>query len=288
MTTPASGKNRWFQLGLLSAGAAAPLIARWRSLRAAEQAEALRSQASARWSGWSDAISRAAASLPADGIQGSIDSLQESLRQVAPQAQESLRQVSSAARDALQRLPGVNLPAAEPPAPIVVAPVARRRANTTLWLVGVGVGVVAAGTVAYFALRNRMSGESDDDTLVEIPLTSPAILATNGASVPTSAAARAAAQAASMAADEPPIVEEASDDEPRVAEPMPFSESDGEGAAFVGNILSRIYHPIDSKRLPSPQNRIYFASEAEAIAAGYRADSAELASRSAEASEPGE
>lgn len=283
MTTPASGKNRWFQLGLLSAGAAAPLIARWRSLRAAEQAEALRNQASARWSNWSDAISRAAASLPTDGIQGSIDSLQESLRQVAPQAQESLRQVSSAARDALQRLPGVNLPAAEPPAP-VVAPVARRRANTTLWLMGVGVGVVAAGAVAYFALRNRMSAQADDDTLVEIPLTSPAILATNGAS----AATRAAAQAASVAADEPPIVEEPSDDEPRMAEPMPFSESDGEGAAFVGNILSRIYHPMDSKRLPSPQNRIYFASEAEAISAGYRADSAELASRSTEASEPGE
>jgi hypothetical protein len=287
-TTPTSGKNRWFQLGLLSAGAAAPLIARWRSLRAAEQAEALRNQASARWSDWSDVVSRMAASLPTDSIQGSIDSLQESLRQVAPQAQESLRQVRFAARDALQRLPGVNLPATVPPAPIIVAPVARRRANTTLWLMGVGVGVVAAGAVAYFVLRNRMSAESDDDTLVEIPLTSPAILAANGASAGTTAATRAAAQAASKAADEPPIVEGPSDDEPRVAEPIPFSESDAEGAAFVGNILSRIYHPIDSKRLPSPQNRIYFASEAEATSAGYRADSAELASRSTDASEPGE
>ncbi len=151
-TTPTSGKNRWFQLGLLSAGAAAPLIARWRTLRAAEQAEALRNQASARWSDWSEAVSRMAASLPTDSIQGSIDSLQESLRQVAPQAQESLRQVSSAARDALQRLPGVNLPATVPPAPIIVAPVARRRANTTLWLMGVGVGVVGGGAVAYFVL----------------------------------------------------------------------------------------------------------------------------------------
>ena len=152
-TAPASGKNRWFQLGLLSAGAAAPLIARWRSLRAAEQAEALRNQASARWS---EALARVAASLPTDSL-------------------ESLRQVGSAARDAWQRLPGVSAPEPEPPAPI-----ARRRGSATLWLLGVGVGVVAAGAVAYIVLRNRLGAASDDDTLVEIPLTSPAILATNG------------------------------------------------------------------------------------------------------------
>ena len=99
-TAPASGKNRWFQLGLLSAGAAAPLIARWRSLRAAEQAEALRNQASARWS---EALARVAASLPTDSLESLQESLQETLRQVAPQAQESLRQVGSAARDAWQR-----------------------------------------------------------------------------------------------------------------------------------------------------------------------------------------
>ena len=275
-TAPASGKNRWFQLGLLSAGAAAPLIARWRSLRAAEQAEALRNQASARWS---EALARVAASLPTDSLESLQESLQETLRQVAPQAQESLRQVGSAARDAWQRLPGVSAPEPELPAPI-----ARRRGSATLWLLGVGVGVVAAGAVAYIVLRNRLGAASDDDTLVEIPLTSPAILATNG----SSSAAAQAAQAASAASDEPAITEEPPDEEPGVADPLPFSEADGEGAAFVGNILSRIYHPMDSKRLPSPQNRIYFASEAEALSAGYRPDSAELAPQASDLAETGE
>ncbi len=258
-----SGKNRWFQLGLLSAGAAAPLIARWRNLRASERAEALRIQASGRWN---DAREWVAQSLPQD-------SLQETLRQMAPQAQDSLRQVGSAARDALQRLP---LSVMQQSAP---APVSTESAQTnssrraTLWLVGVGVGVVAAGAIAYIVLRNRISSASDDDTLVEIPLTAMA-------STPSHTMTQAsAADADSVASEEPAVTAEAPDDEPGIAEAPTFSEDDAQGAAFVGNILSRVYHTPDSKRLPAPQHRIYFASEEEAAAAGYRPDGAELASR---------
>jgi hypothetical protein len=266
-TSSAHGKNRWFQMGLLSAGAAAPLIARWRNLRAAEQAEALRDQASARWS---DALARVTSSIPQESIQ-------ETLRQALPQAQESLRQVGSAAREALQRLPAVNQPT---PAPVVVpATPANRRVNATLWLVGVGVGVVAAGAVAYIVLRNRMSSASDDDTLVEIPLT---------AVTSNDTLATMQADTASAAAEGPAIVEESPDEEPGIAEPLRFSEEDAEGAAFVGNILSRVYHAADSKRLPSPQHRIYFATEEEAIEAGYRPDGAEMASRASDAQGKGE
>lgn len=261
-TSSANGKSRWFQLGLVSAGAAAPLIARWRSLRAAEQAEALREQASARWN---TAMERVVSSLPQEAIQ-------ETLRQALPQAQESLRQVGSAARTALQRLPAVNLPTPEPV--IVPAPRSNRRVNTTLWLVGVSVGVVAAGAVAYVMLRNRISAASDDDTLVEIPLT--AVMAND-----TLAAAQV--DAASAAAEGPAIVEEPSGEEPGIAEPLQFSEDDAEGAAFVGNILSRVYHPANSKRLPAPEHRIYFSSEEEATEAGYRPDGAEIASHASDA-----
>lgn len=268
----ANGKNRWFQLGLLTAGTAAPLVARWRSLRATdqaeallEQAEALREQANERWS---EALAWARQARPQEAIP---EALQERLRQAAPQAQESLRQVSAAAREALRRLPIPATVEAETPAPIAQPVTSHRRRNATLWAVGVGVGVLAAGAVAYVVLRNRMNAVNDDDALVEIPLT------------PVMAAdTLMATQAAALIPEEPAIIENTPAEEPGIAEPMPFSEEDAEGAEFVGNILSRVYHPINTKRMPAPQHRIYFATEEEAAEAGYRPDNNELASHSAD------
>ena len=266
-----SGKNRWFQLGLVSAGAAAPLIARWRALRAAEQAETLREQANERWN---DALAWVAQSRPQ-----AQEALQETLRQAAPQAQESLRQVSAAAREALRRLPGT--PSSEAAAPTMsatsAAQLTNRRVNATLWAVGVGVGLVAAGAVAYIVLRNRIAATSDNDALVEIPLTAVTPTeALTGVMTPTEAAA------AAMASEGPAIVEEPQSEEPGIAETPTFDENDAEGAAYIGNILSRVYHPAGSKRLPAPQHRIYFATQDEAEEAGYRPDNAELASRGSE------
>lgn len=269
----ANGKNRWFQLGLLSAGAAAPLIARWRSLRAADQAEALREQAETlreqAEARWNEALAWARQSRPQDAIP---EALQERLRQAAPQAQESLRQVRAAARDALRRLPVPTTAEAEAPAPITQPTTTGRRVNATLWVVGVGVGLLAAGAVAYVVLRNRIGAVNDNDALVEIPLTPV-----------TAADTLAPRQAVAPATEGPAIIEKAPSEEPGVAEPMPFSEEDAEGAEYVGNILSRVYHPASSKRLPAPQHRTYFATEEEALEAGYRPDNNELASHSQDA-----
>ena len=250
-TTSASGKHRWFQLGLVSAGAAAPLIARWRSLRAEEQAEALREQAIARWN---ETIARIAASGRPEVLQEALRHMapqaQEALRQALPQAQESFRQVSAAARDALQRFPGANQAPAMPEAPVIPTTPTTRRVSATLWLAGVGVGVVAAGAIAYIILRNRMGAATDDDALVEIPLTvvtTPADFASTAAS---------AATASAVAAEGPAIVQEPPEEEPGIAEPTDFSDADAEGAAFVGNIHSRVYHAANSSHLPAPQHRI--------------------------------
>lgn len=262
------GKSRWFQLGLLTAGAAAPLIARWRALRAAERAEALREQANERWN---EALAWAAQTRPQDVIQGAI---QERL----PQAQESLRQMSAATRDALRRLPLPMTSDVEPPAPIAppaLPATSHRRANAALWAVGVGVGLLAAGAVAYIVLRNRANANNDDDTLVEIPLT---------AEQAEQATQAAQEQAATLATDGPPITEETPVEEPGVAEPLAFDASEMEGAAYVGNILTRVYHPIDSKRLPAPEHRTYFATLAEAEEAGYHPDASESAARRSDAS----
>ncbi len=272
-TTSASGKHRWFQLGLVSAGAAAPLIARWRSLRAEEQAEALREQAVARWN---ETIARIAASGRPEVLQEALRHMapqaQEALRQALPQAQESFRQVSAAARDALQRFPGASQAPAMPEAPVIPTTPATRRVSATLWLAGVGVGVVAAGAIAYIILRNRMGAATDDDALVEIPLT----VVTTPADV--------AASASAEAAEGPAIVQEPPEEEPGIAEPTDFSDADVEGAAFVGNIHSRVYHAADSSHLPAPQHRIYFTTEAEAVAMGYRPDSNEFTAPSTDVS----
>ena len=263
-----SGKSRWFQMGLLTAGAAAPLIARWRALRAAERAEALREQANERLN---EALAWAAQARPQDAIQGVF---QERL----PQAQESLRQMSAATRDALRRLPLPMTSEAEPPAPVAppaLPATSHRRANAALWAVGVGVGLLAAGAVAYIVLRNRANANNDDDTLVEIPLT---------AEQAEQATQAAQEQAATLATDGPPITEETPAEEPGVAEPLAFDASEMEGAAYVGNILTRVYHPADSKRLPAPEHRTYFATLAEAEEAGYRPDASESASRRSDSS----
>ncbi len=248
-TTGASGKSRWFQLGLVFAGAVAPLIARWRSLQAADRAEALREQASERWN---DAVSWAAQARPQE-------TLQQSLRRLPL---PMLRETTAT--------------------PATLPALRQRRVNATLWAAGVGVGLVTAGAVAYIVLRNRIGAQSDEDTIIEIPLTSPA---------PSSGVtpSQAANMVSAVAANEGPAIVEKSptDEEPRVAEPLSFSEDDAEGATFVGNIHSRVYHAIGSKHLPAPQHRIYFATEAEAVEAGYRPDSADMAPHNAaEASGP--
>lgn len=220
-----SGKNRWFQMGLITAGAMAPLIARWRTLRAAEQAEALREQANARWNGAVDWVSQA-----------------------LPQAQ-----------DALRRLPIPATIREELPAPASVMRSSNRRVSVTLWTIGVGVGLVAAGTTAFIILRNRMNENAADDTLVEIPMTHV-----------TSSDTLAHSQAAEAAAAGPAVVQEDPAEEPELAEEPHFGEEDGEGALFVGNIHSGVYQPIGSKRLPAPEHRTYFANEEQAVRAGYR------------------
>ncbi len=244
------GKNRWFQMGLITAGAMAPLIARWRNLRAAEQAEALREQANMRWN---DTVEWMSQALPQESIQ-------ETLRQALPQAQDALRQVGPAAADALRRLsiPTRNLEEVAPP-PEPIAKPSHRRVSATLWTIGVGVGLVAAGTAAFIILRNRMNEHAAEETLVEIPLTRASTSDTLSRT-----------QATEAATEGPAVVHEESAEEPEVAEEWIFSEEDAEGALFVGNIHSGVYQPISSKRLPAPEHRTYFSSEEQAVRAGYR------------------
>lgn len=228
-------KGRWLQLGMLSAAAAAPLIARWRSLRAddraqalLDRAEALRALASARFSD---------ASQAAQSFQQSLQRTfhRDGAGQIAPDAAERL----------VAALPAVETDEAR-----------RRRAmRASFWLAGVSAGLIAAGAITYVIIRNRALARAENDTLVELSLEH---LSSGPPTAP--------------AASEPPVTEAPPSREPGIAPPPVFTDEDGDGAAWVGDIYTRVYMPtagLDRATLPEHDRRIYFASEERAIALGY-------------------
>ncbi|MGZ3680367.1 MAG: hypothetical protein ACXWQR_17695 [Ktedonobacterales bacterium] len=259
-------RAQWVQLGLLSASIMTPLIGRWNELRAAERARALREEAEAR------------------------------LRGVRTQLPWPRTDALDPAAELLSR----------PDGQVIEKLSARGKVSTRLWLVGVGVGLVAAGAGAYILVRRRME-RSTEEPLVELPLTSLNGYVTgtgdrlNGSHrVPAaSSIARAASPAAAVTPSVPVLTKELTASQPRsqmarsMAQPDPGGEagdvsargvdpSEEEGtqvdasqlerAPFIGDIHTMIYHDADDDNLPAEENRIYFMSEEEARAAGYRRD----------------
>ncbi len=143
------------------------------------------------------------------------------------------------------------------------ADAARHRAvRASLWLAGASAGLIAAGVITYVVIRNRAQTSAGHEALAEIPADH---LASEPLPTPP-------------AGGEPPIAEASPSQEPGLAPPPVFSDADAEGAGWVGDIYTRAYTPlqdIDDTALPAQDRRIYFATEEQAIAAGYhRADAA--------------
>ncbi|HEV8190654.1 MAG TPA: hypothetical protein VGP82_04100, partial [Ktedonobacterales bacterium] len=223
--------GKWFRVGVMSATAVAPLIARWNDLRTDRRAAELREQAQAR--------------------------LGDVRLRLRAGANDVLRQATPLA----ERLPFVQ----------VVPAKSMRRANTRLWLAGVAVGLVAAGVTAYVVARRRMAVPEEEEPMVELPLGS-----TNGV-WPTTQPAEIRAEQAPMSP-----VQRAETQNEAVSQLASRREVDGsedeESPRFVGNIHTMIYHDIDDEaHLPSEENRIYFRTEEEAHAAGFRRARSEVA-----------
>jgi hypothetical protein len=158
----------------------------------------------------------------------------------------------------------------------------RSRASTRLWLVGVGVGLVAASAGAYVLVRRRMA-QALEEPLMELPAVSvngnrafaqtrPPTTATAAETAPenppptaTPAPSVAAAQANGAAA---PTEQDQN---------SPASAEEANAAPFIGNIRTMVYHEAADDDLPAEENRIYFVSEDEARQAGYRRHRDEVA-----------
>lgn len=233
-----SGRARWLQVGLVAATAAAPLIARWRSLRETDRAQALRERADALREQASERLTDAT-----EAAQALQQALQRALRQTPAQTPET------APADVAATL------AAIIPAPDADSDARLRRLRATLWLAGAGVGLVAAGVVTYIIIHNRALARAEDDALVELSLDH----LDQGPHMGPSP-------------DEQPVTEALKTEEPGFAQPPVLSDDDANGALWVGDVTTRAYMPLDTRRgapMPEPDRRIYFATESHAIAAGY-------------------
>lgn len=150
-------------------------------------------------------------------------------------------------------------------------PLRRSDISTRLWLMGVGVGLVAAGATAYVIARRRLAA-SATEPLLALPRDGNAAPAGGpGQAQSSTAASNGAATHATAGLSVPVADEESAAVEVEVPPTRP------ELAHYVGNMHTMIYHDAtDEEHLPAEENRVYFASQDEARAAGFRRDRQEV------------
>jgi hypothetical protein len=196
------------------------------------------------------------------------------------------------ARQTASRLPWAHRTAGE----AELAPLARKsNPSAGIWLAGVLVGLIVAGTATYALARRR---QQSDGELLELPWAQ-----ANGKAPHSAEQARhvlgrawhtpgasgqqersAMSSAAPGASATTPQANGAATGEQQaiagVAATREGTPLDGaiepDTAPIIGNTRTMVYHEAGDVNLPTEENRIYFASAQEAEARGYRAGRGEV------------
>ena len=137
-------------------------------------------------------------------------------------------------------------------AQIAAATTLRKAGKRVWWATGLTLGFSVAGLVTYLVVRRRMAGKVAEETLIPLPDAN-----SNGHHSPEDHLRNAVAQVTRHTA-----VSGTSNATTATAT---------QAAPFIGNSRTMIYHLATSANLPSVEHRMYFQTEAEAIADGYRA-----------------
>jgi hypothetical protein len=159
------------------------------------------------------------------------------------------------------------------------------KSSTIFWVVGVGVGIIAAGVGTYLIVKRRIAGYREEP-LVPLPFRRPGTpIPSYFTPTPTESTGEAATSMTpsmngftthdgpnDMAGMTPDVAFEA-------------GTPDIEGAAVVGNIRTMAYHLPDDEHLPDEDNRVYFSSEEEALQAGFHFSPGEISAAENNASE---
>ncbi len=275
-----SAKTNWFRTGVISAAAVAPLIARWRDLRLTAQARAQRERAEASLQGIRARFVRPPQQPPqapvpqrasADAIRTGlwVSGVVVGLVAAGATAYFIVRRQMAAQEEPLVELPLTPDRGTDGQGRAATNHNGPHALSTTASTARDAASADTAASLSGGALTTSVG--ADEPTVPNVTSFGPAEVVEPGMPEPGAVPAAEAAPPGATESANAPVATDLD------SLPLIDTPEEAEAAPFVGNVHTMVYHDAsDTDHLPEEENRIYFASEDEAIAAGFRRDRQEV------------